>query len=170
LVLPAVSWQPLYSTPVTLSLAANFDTGTNQFNVGIAGTAGDVNNWPAAESPDHAIDGFGQKYLNFAKTNTGFIVTPVGGQSLAKASRSGRQMTPRSAIRRRSPFMGPTKPSAGAGPFPLSSFTQITTGPWRFLHPVSRGETQPRSSTRTRRPLTLQTRLPIEATWSSFRT
>src|SRR5678816_2122627 len=59
------------------------DTGTNQFNVGIAGTAGGVNNWPAAESPDHAIDGFGQKYLNFAKTNTGFIVTPVGGQSLA---------------------------------------------------------------------------------------
>ena len=51
--------------------------GTN-FNVGVAGTAAGVNNWPAAESPDHAIDGVGQKYLNFGETDTGFVVTPSG--------------------------------------------------------------------------------------------
>src|SRR6266545_4088833 len=54
--------------------------GSN-FEVGAIGLDGGNTNytdnfWPAAESPDHAIDGFGQKYLNFAELNTGFIVTP----------------------------------------------------------------------------------------------
>jgi autotransporter-associated beta strand protein len=50
--------------------------GTN-FNIGFAGTAGGVNNWPGAESPDHVIDNVNFKYLNFAETNTGFLVNPV---------------------------------------------------------------------------------------------
>ena len=32
------------------------------------------NDWPANEGPVHAIDGVGQKYLNFAKEDSGFLV------------------------------------------------------------------------------------------------
>ena len=32
------------------------------------------NDWPGNEGPEHAIDGAGQKYLNFAKEDSGFIV------------------------------------------------------------------------------------------------
>lgn len=50
--------------------------------IGVAGTAGDTNNWPANESPDHAIDGVGQKYLNFGREDSRFIVTPSSGSSV----------------------------------------------------------------------------------------
>lgn len=55
---------------------------------GVAGTAGGVNNWPTAEPPANAIDGLtgtgtgASKYLNFARTNTGLIVTPNLGSSI----------------------------------------------------------------------------------------
>jgi hypothetical protein len=39
------------------------------------------NNWPVGEPPSAAIDGAGQKYLNFGKENTGFVVTPAAGTS-----------------------------------------------------------------------------------------
>jgi len=41
---------------------------------------GDLNEGPppAAETVDHAIDDFGQKYLNFLDLNSGFSVTPSG--------------------------------------------------------------------------------------------
>lgn len=49
------------------------------FTVGVVGTAGDTNNWPAAEPPADLINGLigggGEKYLNFAKLNTGVVVT-----------------------------------------------------------------------------------------------
>jgi hypothetical protein len=51
--------------------------------IAVAGTAGGVNNYPAAEPPDDAINnvfsGGGEKYLNFAEVNTGLIISPVGG-------------------------------------------------------------------------------------------
>lgn len=34
--------------------------------------------WPGNESPDFAIDQLGQKYLNFNRENTGFLVLPEG--------------------------------------------------------------------------------------------
>ena len=47
--------------------------------IAVPGTLAGVNNYPAAESPDLGIDGVSStKYLNFAKTNTGFIVTIPG--------------------------------------------------------------------------------------------
>jgi len=49
------------------------------FFAGISVHAVPNNAWPNAESPDHAIDGVGQKYLNFAKLNTGIVVTPSLG-------------------------------------------------------------------------------------------
>lgn len=53
------------------------------FVVGDAGTVQPANNWPAGEAPNFAIDGVGQKYLNFGKFNTGFAITPAGGASTA---------------------------------------------------------------------------------------
>jgi len=40
------------------------------------------NNWPGAEGPENAINGVGQKYLNFGQQNTGILVTPSVGQSV----------------------------------------------------------------------------------------
>jgi hypothetical protein len=42
------------------------------------GTAG-TNSWPNAESPNFAIDGFNQKYLNFGEFRTGVAVAPAAG-------------------------------------------------------------------------------------------
>jgi hypothetical protein len=50
--------------------------------VGMAGTG--PNTWPANESPEFAINGAGQKYLNFGKENTGFIVVPSLGSTIAQ--------------------------------------------------------------------------------------
>lgn len=59
----------LIATPASASLV--FEVGTEGFDA-------DTNNWPGAEGPEHAIDGVGQKYLNFGKENTGVLVTPQG--------------------------------------------------------------------------------------------
>jgi len=42
---------------------------------------------PAAETEIHAIDDFGQKYLNFLDLNSGFIVTPAFGPSVVTGLR-----------------------------------------------------------------------------------
>lgn len=48
--------------------------------IAVEGFTDGANNYPGGESPDLAIDGDGgTKYLNFAKTNTGFIVTIPNG-------------------------------------------------------------------------------------------
>jgi hypothetical protein len=104
-----------------------------QFNKGVAGTVATVNNWPAAESPDHAIDGVGQKYLNFAETNTGFIVTPTigGGQGTIA---TGLQLWIANDAEPRDPASyelygsNLTFNSSDAGPFALSNFTLISSG------------------------------------------
>jgi hypothetical protein len=49
------------------------------FRIGAAGTAAGMNNWPAAESPNFAINGAGQKYLNFGEFRTGVAVAPAAG-------------------------------------------------------------------------------------------
>ncbi|QDU56826.1 PEP-CTERM sorting domain-containing protein [Aeoliella mucimassa] len=41
--------------------------------------------FPAGEAPAKAIDGTLNKYLNFAKLGTGFIVTPAGGSSVVQS-------------------------------------------------------------------------------------
>src|SRR5687768_8103653 len=74
--LPAASWGDAIFAPTDLIRGGRQDLGLNLFSVGTVGTAGGVNNWPGAESPDHAIDGVAQKYLNFAETFTGFLVQP----------------------------------------------------------------------------------------------
>ena len=41
--------------------------------------------YPDAESPHNAIDRTGAKYLNFGKTNSGFIVSPSAGSSVVRS-------------------------------------------------------------------------------------
>jgi len=55
--------------------------------IAVVGTAAGVNNYPAAEPPEEAIDDIGPsptplggaKYLNFAELNTGLIISPSRG-------------------------------------------------------------------------------------------
>jgi len=55
--------------------------GSSSSDMAFAGTTQNgVNDFPSAEAPPNVIDNnAGTKYLNFAKTNTGVIVTPSGG-------------------------------------------------------------------------------------------
>lgn len=51
--------------------------------IAVAGTAAATNNYPAAEAPNLAFDNLtSTKYLNFAKTNTGLIVTPAASSTV----------------------------------------------------------------------------------------
>ncbi|HEY7115150.1 MAG TPA: hypothetical protein VH475_01110 [Tepidisphaeraceae bacterium] len=89
------------------------------------------NVWPAAESPDHIIDGFGQKYLNFAELNTGVIVTPAfngGGGSVARSLKfwTANDTPGRDPVTYQ--LLGTNNTITGAGPFPLSNFTLISSG------------------------------------------
>ncbi|MDB5732127.1 MAG: hypothetical protein JWQ03_2022, partial [Variovorax sp.] len=53
------------------------------FQVAAVGTAGNINNYPAAEDPTKIRDATpGTKYLNFAKTNTGIIETFSSAQTV----------------------------------------------------------------------------------------
>ncbi|SFG92040.1 PEP-CTERM sorting domain-containing protein [Neptunomonas qingdaonensis] len=73
-----------YAVPIIASTDPIFggqSDGTN-FVIGTSGTDASVNNWPGGESPDHLIDGVGQKYLNFSKTNAGVIISPDFGSSI----------------------------------------------------------------------------------------
>lgn len=109
--------------------APNFEVGAVGGNV-----SPDVytdNFWPAAESPDHDIDGVGQKYLNFAELNTGFIVTPSfnGGNGSVV---TGIQLWTANDAPERDPasfeLYGTNATISGPGPFALSNFTLINSG------------------------------------------
>jgi MYXO-CTERM domain-containing protein len=96
-------------------------------NVGILGPFNDgTNNWPGAEPPEAAIDGAGQKYLNFAEFNTGVIVTP--GSSTA----TSMTLTTANDAPERDPanyvLMGSNASFIGSGPFDTADFTLISSG------------------------------------------
>ncbi len=100
--------------------------GTN-FNVGVAGTSGGVNNWPGGESPDHAIDGVGQKYLNFGETDTGFVVTPASGPTTV----GGIRLWTANDAEPRDPTgfeVWGTNADVSGDSIPLSDFTEIARG------------------------------------------
>src|SRR5688572_6474596 len=71
------AWGAAVFMPGDPILGGQFDAGSNQFLIGVAGTTPNTNNWPSGESPDHAIDGVAQKYLNFGISGTGFMVNPA---------------------------------------------------------------------------------------------
>ncbi|MDB6152439.1 MAG: transporter [Chthoniobacteraceae bacterium] len=102
------------------------------FDIGVTGTAATVNNWPGGETPDHAIDGVGQKYLNFGITFTGILVNPSingGNGSVASSmqlwtANDAEARDPKSyEIWGTNEVLDFTQTS-----FALSSFTQISAG------------------------------------------
>jgi hypothetical protein len=136
--------------PVAAQAAAIFAPGNTVFGIRSDGTnfliatnGGDGgatvytdNNWPGVnpdnppttfnEGPAHAIDGIGQKYLNFAELNTGVMVSP-GSASIATSitvwaanDAPGRDPASYSVY-------GTNQALNGAG-MPLSAFTLISTG------------------------------------------
>ena len=109
----------------------------DSINVGVEGTADDVNNWPGGEPPASAIDGVGQKYLNFGKTNTGFLATP-GLPSIATSITlwTANDSEPRDPSGYQ--VWGTNVAIAGGGPFSLTDFTAISTGDLAL--PSSRNE------------------------------
>ncbi len=104
--------------------------GTN-FNVGVIGTTGATNNWPAAEPPSAAIDGTARKYLNFARLNTGVLVTPSFNGGNGSVVTSLTLWTANDA-ENRDPgsyaIYGTNLTIAGDGPFALSNFSLISSG------------------------------------------
>jgi hypothetical protein len=101
-----------------------------RLRVGMAGAG--VNTWPAAESPDHAVDGVGQKYLNFGRENTGFLVSPISGSSIAESITfwTANDAEPRDPASFR--LFGTNEEIDTAAPpgteIPLTGFTEITSG------------------------------------------
>ncbi len=98
----------------------------NNINVGAEGSG--ANNWPGGEVPSHIIDGVGQKYLNFGETNTGFVVTPSAGSSIATSitlwtANDAAERDPATYA-----IWGTNTTIAGGGPFSLLDFTVISSG------------------------------------------
>ena len=112
------------------------------FIEGLAGTAGGVNNWPAAEPPVEFIDGFygggGAKYLNFAELNTGVIITTSGLPSNVTSmtlwvANDAEDRDPTSFQ-----LYGSNGPIVQGGPganYPLANFTLIDSGPLSLPSP-----------------------------------
>lgn len=131
-------------TALVLGLAASFARSTPIFSPGdpiqggqvigtefVFGTSGfnlDDNNWPPGESPDHAIDGVGQKYLNFGKTGTGILVTPAAGPSVASALKlwTANDATPRDP---RSYEVWGSNAAVAGDRAALADFTLLASGP-----------------------------------------
>jgi len=103
-----------------------------EFVVGAEGLTGGVNNWPGAEPPADLINGLigggGEKYLNFAKTNTGALVTPSGPASIVQAI----QFWVANDAPERDPsgyeLWGTNSDVSGGGPFSIGDFTPISVG------------------------------------------
>jgi hypothetical protein len=100
----------------------------NQFVLGAVGTVANTNNWPMAESPEHIIDGVGQKYLNFGREDTGVIITPSSGSSVANRIKfwTANDAEPRDPASFE--LWGTNTEITGTGPFDLSLFDLITSG------------------------------------------
>ena len=99
----------------------------DNFDLGVSGTTGEVNNWPGGEPPSAAIDGQGQKYLNFAEFNTGIVVTPSSGPSIATGLKlwAANDAVPRDPA---SYEVYGTNAALGDGPFAKSDFTLLGSG------------------------------------------
>jgi hypothetical protein len=100
------------------------------YNQGVVGTTPNVNNWPGAETPPNATDGTsGLKYLNFAKTDTGIVITPTAGS--ASLAMNGATFTTANDATERDPLTfsiwGSITPLS-AGNFSMAGLVQIVNG------------------------------------------
>ena len=136
--LPVASVQAVAIFAPFDAVEGGYVTGGN-FVVGAAGVDGgnnfyDDNVWPAAESPDHIIDGVGQKYLNFAELNTGVVLTPTAFNTANPGGSIVTSLTLWTAndAQGRDPLSyelyGTNAIVGGGGPYPVGSFTLISQG------------------------------------------
>jgi hypothetical protein len=91
--------------------------------------SGSGNVWPSSQGPAKAIDGLVQsnKYLNFAKTNTGFVVTPSVGATVVTALHL--YVADDNETRDPSSYeLYGTNGTPAGGTMPLSGFTLIASG------------------------------------------
>ena len=137
--LPLSPGDPLVADPdavpsVPLLAADNTVVGGqlvgDAFEIGVSGTAGGVNNWPGGEAPENAINGEGQKYLNFGELNTGIVVSPAG-DTIAKGLKlwAANDAVPRdpasySVYGTNADISG----GIGAGSLAVADFTLISAG------------------------------------------
>ena len=103
------------------------------FQVGDAGFVIPGNNWPGGENPTFVIDGFGQKYLNFGQENTGFIVTPSLGSTVATSLQlwAANDAVERDPASYQVWGTNATAPAGFGSPgdtLPISAFTPISVG------------------------------------------
>lgn len=96
--------------------------------VGTPGLSAGANQWPGAEPPAAAIDGQGQKYLNFGKENTGIVVTPGAGSTVATSITlwAANDSEPRDPAGYA--LLGSNSAIPAGGSFDSSLFTMISTG------------------------------------------
>ena len=65
---------------VAMTGARGGELSGSTFNFGSIGTTNPGNNWPGAESPDHALDGnVNTKFLFYRPANGGIVCSPVAG-------------------------------------------------------------------------------------------
>jgi len=103
--------------------------GSNASTLSAVGTTANTNNYPAAENPTASIDNnTATKYLNFAKTNVGFITTL--GTNGPQATLSGLQFSTANDSANRDPSTVVIEGTNDANPTTTlnSNWTQIYTG------------------------------------------
>lgn len=109
--------------------------------IGMVGTTAATNNWPGAETPNLAFDNNSAnpgatKYLNFAKTGTGVVVTPA-----APSIVTGLKLYAANDAPERDPFTYTLEGTNAANPTALGTLwslissgdTGLQTDPGRFV-------------------------------------
>jgi hypothetical protein len=85
------------------------------------------NGWPASEGPAHAIDGEAPKYLNTGKENTGLVIVPAIGSTIAQDI----TLWTANDLPERDPAsfeLYGTRSTHGTAPFDLDQFELIASG------------------------------------------
>jgi Cadherin-like domain len=113
------------------------------FTIGTVGNAADTNNWPAAESPEKAIDGNpATKFLLFKNNNAGLIITPPSAATYNRlaltTANDGPERDPASYI-----IYGSTSalPTSGTTLISLSGLTLIQQGTLALTNVRNNGTT-----------------------------
>lgn len=135
------AWADAIFTPSDPILGGMEDTVNSLFLVGVTGTAAGTNNWPGGEAPEHIIDGVAAKYLNFAKTYTGFLINPSFNEGNGSVASSMQLWTANDSVDRdpASYEIWGTNEALdfSSTSFSLSLFTQISAG--SLALPAGRG-------------------------------
>ncbi len=79
---PAPTWETLVGVPIELPAATSILSPADTI---IAIDTDGNSSYPGGESPQNALDGTLNKYLNFGEANSGFIVTPLVGASIVES-------------------------------------------------------------------------------------